>query len=140
MSIGLSPAEATAQLEISGDLFIPSINLSSDVASLPLEDNRLKTPDEIVGSFSNHKNKTLLIGHSSTIFHDLYKMTIGNLIVYNGHKYMVVNMDILDKQSISMSKILKAETEDTLVLMTCAGEDYGNGDSSHRLILTASVL
>ncbi len=140
LSLGLSPAEATAQYDISGSLFIPSIELSSDVASLTLDQNKLNTPDEIVGSFSNHDNKTLLIGHSSTVFNNLHDVTIGNVIIYNEHKYIVVDIDVLEKEAISMSKILKSEKENTLVLMTCAGEDYGNGDSSHRLILTATAL
>ena len=36
-----------------------------------------------------------------------------------------------------MNKILEASDKDTVVLMTCAGKDLGNGDASHRLIVTA---
>ena len=38
-----------------------------------------------------------------------------------------------------MNKLLSNDGSgiDTLVVMTCAGELYNNGDASHRLVLTA---
>ena len=36
-----------------------------------------------------------------------------------------------------MGKILASTNRDSLVLMTCAGEDYGDGNYSHRLIINA---
>ena len=62
--VGLQPAEAAESYEISTNLNISSINLSSDVTNLKLENHKLETPDKIVGSFSRAENKTLLIGHS----------------------------------------------------------------------------
>lgn len=140
LTLGLTPAEASAQYEVSGVLSIPSIQLTSDVTKLELKDRKLDTPAVIVGSFSNHKNKTLLIGHSSTVFTNLHEITIGNTIIYNGTNYLVIDAEVVEKDNIDMADLLKAEKVDTLVLMTCAGEDYGNGDSSHRIILTAIVL
>ena len=53
---------------VSNHLVVPSINLVSDVTTLSLENNKLNTPDSIVGSYSSVDSKTLLIGHSSTVF------------------------------------------------------------------------
>ena len=39
-----------------------------------------------------------------------------------------------------MPKLLSASNEKTIVIMTCAGEDLGKGDATHRLILTAIKL
>ena len=64
--VGLSPAKATYHVD--GSLSIPSISLGSDVTTLTLNDNTFDVPDTIVGSFSNHHNKTLLMGHSTTVF------------------------------------------------------------------------
>lgn len=36
-----------------------------------------------------------------------------------------------------MSTLLTPTSQDTIILMTCAGTDLGNGDASHRLIITA---
>ena len=130
------PADGTAYT-FDGGLVIPSINLTSGVTKLHLKDRKLNTPDTIVGSYSNHANKTFLIGHSSTVFRDLYQANVGDNISYNNTDYRIVNMEVFKKSDISMTEILKAEEKDTIVLMTCAGEPVGERDATHRLIVTA---
>ena len=134
--IGLKPAEAI-DYAISTKLLIPSIGLESDVTKLGLDDNHLNTPETIVGSYSQAINKTLLIGHSSTVFKDLQYSEIGNLISYDGKNYKIIAIDILPKDKINMSDLLAAANRDTLIVMTCAGEMLENNDATHRLILTA---
>ena len=135
-TVGLSPAEAT-NYEITSQLSIPSIGLTSDVTRLKLENKRLETPDTIVGSYSQAENKTLLIGHSTTVFNELEKIKSGDEITYEQKKYRVVNIEVLAKAEISMNKILKPAEKDTIMIMTCAGELYDGGDASHRLIIEA---
>lgn len=135
---GLKPAEAAQSLEISNQLKIPSIELVSDVTDLELENQKLSTPDKIVGSFSYHDNKTLLIGHSTTVFQDLNNVEIGDEIIYGDSSYRVSGIQTEQKENIKMQDILKAEREDTIVIMTCAGELLENGDATHRLIVTAT--
>ena len=137
--VGLNPAEAAQSYEIFAELNIPSINLSSDVTALQLEDRELKTPDTIVGSFSRAENKTLLIGHSSTVFQNLNKVKLGEEIDYDNHIYIAQKIETLEKSEIDMSKLLARANKDTLIIMTCAGTDLGNGDATHRLIITAEV-
>ncbi|MBP5648068.1 sortase [Candidatus Saccharibacteria bacterium] len=135
---GLQPAEAV-QNETTGELNIPSIGLVSNVTDAQLKNNELEVPDLIVGSFSNHTNKTLLIGHSTTVFSDLDKVQLRDSIIYNGKKYTVKMIDIMKKSKISMRTLLDASVKDTIVIMTCAGKLLDNGDATHRLIITASV-
>ena len=137
--IGFLPADATNYV-ISTKMNIPSINLSSDVTALKVENRSLNTPDSIVGSYSKNNNKTLLIGHSSTVFQNLNKTYIGDTIWYNDHAYIVSEKNVYLKKDIRMDDILKAEAKDTIVVMTCAGESLGNGDATHRLILTAKAV
>ena len=137
--VGLQPAEAVQGYETSAELNIPSIGLTSDVTTLQLEDRELKTPDTIVGSFSRAENKTLLIGHSSTVFKDLNKLVLGEEISYNDHIYIVQKIETLEKAEVKMSELLKKTDKDTLAIMTCAGADLGNGDATHRLIITAEI-
>ena len=134
---GLQPAGAVQSEQISGKLEVPSIGLVSDVTNLELEDRKLNTPDNIVGSFSNHKNKTLLIGHSTTVFEGLKNVKLGDGLVYNDSSYNVIDVETIEKDQIKMSELLKSEENDTLVLMTCVGTLLGDGDSTHRLIITA---
>lgn len=134
--IGLQPADAK-QYEITAQLSIPSIGLSSDVTAIQLQNRMLETPDKIVGSFSNHKNKTFLFGHSSMIFRDLSRVKLGEEIIYNEKKYKTTAYEILPKEEISMKELLASTEKDTIVLMTCAGEDLPNSDATHRLIITA---
>ena len=134
--VGLQPAGAT-QYEIAAALSIPNIELESGVTELALHDGRLDTPDTIVGSYSRYNNKVLLIGHSTTVFERLKEVQIGDEITYDNDAYRVVSRYEQVKQDISMHKLLSDEDEKTLVLMTCAGELLGNGDATHRLIITA---
>lgn len=136
---GLQPAEAVQGYEISAELNIPSIGLDSDVTTLRLENHELKTPDAIVGSFNMAEDKTLLIGHSSTVFQKLDKTSLGDEIFYNNTKYTVKEIKVSEKVDVDMSKLLAPAEEDTVIIMTCAGTDLGNGDATHRLIVTATV-
>lgn len=136
--VGFLPAGAY-NYEITAELNIPSIELVSDVTSLSLENHELKTPDYIVGSFSRAKNKTLLIGHASTVFKKLDEVQIGDEIVYDDTIYYIYSKEILEKSEVKMGKLLAKADKETLVVMTCAGEQVGETDATHRLILYASV-
>ena len=76
-TVGLQPvrsAEAVYAEESTvadSTLEIPSINLSAPVMQSTLTDNVLSVPDQIAASYSSSTNKTLVFGHSSTIFKDL---------------------------------------------------------------------
>ncbi len=135
--IGLQPAEAV-DLQISSRLSIPKIRLDSDVTSLKMEDHELKTPDTIVGSYDSAINKTLLIGHSSTVFNRLNEVSIGDEILYGEKTYIIKTRETIKKEDILMTKLLSESEVDTLVIMTCAGDNLGMGDATHRLIITAT--
>ena len=119
------------------NLKIPAIDLDIPVTEVSINDNDLEVPEQIVGSYSVHTNKTLLIGHSATAFSNLNQVRVGDSVKFGSTNYAVVNIEQKEKADISMKEILKAEEKDTLVLMTCAGEQITNTDFSHRLIITA---
>ena len=131
------PADAI-QYVVSGRLEIPSIGLTSDVADVSLIDGKLDTPKTIVGSYSRHNNSTLLIGHSNTVFSELTNVKIGDSIKYNGKTYSIYKSQIIKKESIDMKELLAEKNTDTIVVMTCFGQMYSNGDASHRMIIFAS--
>ncbi|MBR2840179.1 sortase [Candidatus Saccharibacteria bacterium] len=136
--VGLQPVQATNYVK-SAELEIPSIGLVSDVAETELKEYKLETPDEIVGSFTKAENKTLLIGHSTTVFQNLDEVKLGDEIIYDGKVYTVKKTVWSVKERVHMGELIKREKEDTLVIMTCAGEMLRNGDATHRLIITASI-
>lgn len=129
-------ADATDYI-VSSHLIIPSIGLVSDVAELSLENNKLNTPDTIVGSYNNVESKTLLIGHSSSVFTKLDDVAVNDSIIYNNYDYTVVSRSIVELESIDMAKLLESSPRDTIVLMTCAGQVFEDGSATHRLILFA---
>lgn len=133
---GLQPAEA-ANYEISAQLNIPAIGLTSGVTSLTLDNDGLETPNTIVGSFSNAENKVLLIGHSSSVFQNLNQVKLGERIEYNGKNYRIIKKETAIKSLVKMSEVLELEDKDTLVLMTCAGQMLEGSDATHRLMVTA---
>ena len=136
--VGLQPAEAKTY-DISSELKIPSIALTSNVTNLQPENGELKTPENLVGSYTRG-NTTLLIGHSTTVFQDLHNASIGDEITYGDDTYNIYSAETIAKNDISMNQLLKSSDEPQLILMTCAGELYGNGDSAERLIVKAIKL
>lgn len=120
-----------------GTLEIPTIDFSSPTTTVHLNGKNLEVPEQIVGSYSVHDNKTLLIGHSSTAFKNLAQISLGQKILYHDKTYLVSNIDTREKSDISMKTILKAEEKDTIILMTCTGEQISGNDYTHRLIVTA---
>ena len=134
-AVGLSPARA-AVYNIVGAVEIPSIGLNSDVTALSLTSEGLQTPDTIVGSYTRG-NKTLLIGHSTTVFQDLDDVRLGDIIYYNGEKYKVLTISVARKEDIIMSELLRPDEQESLVVMTCAGTLLPHGDATHRLMLDA---
>ncbi len=140
LAVGFTPSKAEAfNYEISSELQIPSIGLTSDVTTLKMRDGQLNTPDSIVGSFSREKNKVFLVGHAGTVFQNLKDLKVGDEIFYDITKYTAKNIEILPKNEINMDEILQTADSETLVIMTCAGESLGRGDATHRLIVTATV-
>lgn len=137
IAVGLNPAEATEYL-ISDKLKIPAIDLEADVAPLTLNNHKLDTPDTIVGSYSRASNKTLLIGHSTSVFHDLNRVKLGDNFEYDEKTYAIVDIETLPKTEIKMDQILAEANTDTVIIMTCAGELLDGGDATHRLIVTAT--
>lgn len=136
LAAGLIPAEAK-HYEISGRLSIPAIGLNSDVTTLELVDHKLETPDTIVGSYNKYSSKTFLIGHSSTVFKNLKYAKVGGLVYYNNAEYEIIKMETLLKTDVNMNALLSPTLNDTIVIMTCAGESVGEKDATHRLIVTA---
>lgn len=134
--VGLQPAQAS-DYEVSGELMIPGIGLESEVVKVDMRERKLETPDTVVGSYTSAENKTLLVGHSTTVFTDLDKVKLGNEMLYNGVTYKVKKIETSVRERVHMNELLKREDEDTLVIMTCAGELLGNGEATHRLIVTA---
>ena len=122
------------------ELRIPSIELQTPVKPVTAHDHQLEVPDAIAGSYSPRVNKTLLVGHSSTVFKNLHRAKINDLINYNDYDYRITKIEIYPKSDINMSKIL-ADTEiNTIIIMTCAGESLPNQDATHRLLITAEVV
>ena len=147
IAIGLQPshtsmAETLAEesQNASGYLIINSINLSTPVSEVQLHDHTLVAPEYIAGSYSSHKHKTLLIGHSSTVFERLKDAKLSDIVDFNEHSYRIVNIETRPKDNISMTNILAAAEHDTIVLMTCTGKNVGANDYSHRLIVTAEAI
>lgn len=135
--IGLQPvpvanADALPRLEIT------SINLNTPVATVELTDRQLIAPDMIAGVYAGAENKLFIIGHSSTVFQKLDQVKVGETFTYDNVLYQVKSLETLPKADISMTNILKAEDEATIILMTCAGDPLPNQDATHRLIITAT--
>ncbi|MBR3264055.1 sortase [Candidatus Saccharibacteria bacterium] len=146
LTIGLQPiknseavyaSEAESAINV---LSIDSISLSAPVKAVMLNGKTLEVPEQIAGAYSVYNNKTLIIGHSSTIFANLKNVKLGEKISYNGKEFTINDIREEKKEDIIMKDILREETTDTVILMTCSGEkiEGTSGDHTHRLIITAN--
>lgn len=118
-------------------LTIGSIDLDTPVAALEMVDHQLIAPAKIAGSYHPYDHKTLIIGHSSTVFTELSQVSLGDVISYADNTYQIDQIETVAKSEIDMSTILAPADTDTLILMTCAGEPLPDQDATHRLIVTA---
>ena len=145
IAIGLQPVKDPAAVyatesELATSLLsIDAINLHAPVKSVTLNGKTLEVPEQIAGSYSVHEHKTLIMGHSSTIFSNLKDLSIGDEISYSDKTYTISSIEEKQKQDIDMSEVLSAAETDTLILMTCSGDKIAGSasDHTHRLIITA---
>lgn len=137
--IGLQPAPI-ANASSLPQLNISSINLETPVTPVNIVDHEFIVPSQIAGFYTQAENKIFLMGHSSTVFKKLDRVQVGEIITYNNIDYRVDKVETLAKSDISMNKILQAEEEETIIIMTCAGTPLANQDATHRLIITATRL
>ena len=121
-------------------LFIPSVGLVARVKDIEREGNTLKAPDYIAGAYKATSHKTVIIGHSSTIFENLHNIKLKDHFRFDDKDYVVSKIEILEKKLIDMNEVVAETEENTLVLMTCYGEPLGGQDFSHRFIVTAEEV
>lgn len=135
--IGFQPA-TDVEAKNYPQLEISSIGLQTPVKNLELVDHQLETPASIAGSYSQNPHKTLLIGHSSTVFNKLQNVQLADNITYDEGSYNITRIETVAKENIDMAELLAASMDDILVIMTCAGEPLPNQDATHRLIVYAT--
>lgn len=121
-------------------LFIPSIGLIARVKDIERTGNQLIAPDEIAGAYKPTLHKTVIIGHSSTIFKDLKNISGNDIFTFDSRSYRVKEREIIEKGVINMSEIVAETEKNTVIMMTCYGEPLGGQDYSHRLIITAEEV
>ena len=118
---------------------IPSLGLYSEIIDVKLHGTTLPTPDYAVGRYAPSANKVFLFGHSTTALSGLENITPKTEILYGSETYLVENIETLSVEDIDMSSLLAPESEPTLVLMTCAGEESFDRYPD-RLIITAKKV
>ncbi|MBQ3453209.1 class F sortase [Candidatus Saccharibacteria bacterium] len=138
---GLRPTDAigTSNQKNISKIVVPSISLESDVEQLELHNGKLITPNSTVGKYSQNSSTTLLIGHSSAVFSHLHEIRLGDQIWFDEKAYEVKKIRLSIKEDIDMEELLKPSEQESLVLMTCAGQMLADGDATFRLIVFASV-
>ncbi len=130
----------TADASSEERLYIPSIGLIARVKNIERQGNQLIAPDTIAGAYQPTNHKTVIIGHSSTVFSNLSNAKDGEVITFDDHNYRISEIKILEKRLIDMDEIVSETSVNTVILMTCYGEPLGGQDYTHRLIITAEEI
>ncbi len=136
--IGFRPASSLV-LDDFSILDIPSINLSTPVVEIYLENRELISPATIAGVYRAHPNKLFIIGHSSTVFKDLNQLAVHENFIYDKKSYQISSIMTLEKSVINMQELLADTTKETIIFRTCLVEPLPNQDATHRLIITATL-
>lgn len=145
--LGFQPStsvSAVSSPESSSILEIPSLSLSEEIIDVRLEGDSLDTPPFSVGRYirTTEKDKksisrTFLFGHSTTVFSSLKNIKSGAAIILDGKYYLVENIADLPVEEIDMRSLLAPREVDSIVLMTCSGEEK-NGKYPKRLLIEAT--
>jgi LPXTG-site transpeptidase (sortase) family protein len=130
----------TADASSEERLFIPKIGLIARVKNIDRQGSKLIAPDAIAGAYQPTNHKTVIIGHSSTIFKDLKNLSGNETFTFDSKKYKIIRREIVEKKFVDMAEIVAETQKNTVVLMTCYGESLGGQDYSHRLIITAEEV
>lgn len=128
--------KSSVSAEEIGEISIPSVSISSKIDKIALKDGRLDTPEFSVGAYSLSKNRIFLFAHSTSAFKNLEKVELEDKIIYNSENFIATKRIIVPVEEVDMEKLLRDSGEESLVLMTCYGEEK-DGDYPFRLILTA---
>ncbi len=127
-----------APANTAGRLYIPSIGLNTPVQTVRLQNHDIPVPATIAGAYSQATNKTLLVGHTPGVFTNLKYLRAGQTFSYNNHTYRIQSVQNLAYAEVNMASILASAAQETVVLMTCAGQIYGT-TATHRLVIVAVV-
>ena len=130
----------TADASSEERLYIPTIGLIAQVKNIERSGNQLIAPDEIAGAYQPTNHKTVIIGHSSTVFKDLKSVKKNDNFNFDGKTYAVKETKVLPKSLVDMEEIVSETEKNTVILMTCSGEPLGGQDYSHRLIIEAEEV
>ncbi|MBQ6394474.1 class F sortase [Candidatus Saccharibacteria bacterium] len=134
VALGFRPsADAAAD----NRLFIPAIDLRTPVKNIDKNGSKLDVPDDIAGAYNEKHNKTLIVGHSTTVFKNLSSLYPDDTFTFDGETYLITESIVVPKTSIDMAELLSAADEPTIIIMTCTGTPVSNTDTTHRLLITA---
>lgn len=141
MTVAVKPVETavpTDAISIAGRV-IPIVNVTNTAID--------------AGDHVNKYGAKFLYGHNSpAVFGDLVYVGVGNVFMVSDggvtNTYQVAEVQIFEKASETtlssngvtyrMSAVANGKGRYDMVLMTCYGTMYGNGDASHRLVLFAN--
>ena len=159
----VSNADSAVELEVGEN----SYQVEAEVVAAPAPANSIAIAGRVIDivdvnntavDAAGHVNKygdKFLYGHnSSAVFGGLADMGVGNVftVAYGGvsTNYQVSEVVIYEKISdtilraagvdYKMRVIVNGKGRYDMVLMTCYGTSYGNGDASHRLVLFANRI
>lgn len=135
--VGLQPIRVDASEQVR--LEIAKIDLFTPVERLERLGNTLIAPEVVAGEYQEMAGRSLVIGHSSTVFKRLSEVELGDSLVYDGVTYRVSERRILAKSEVDMTELVRADGKNSLILMTCIGESLGGDDYTHRLVIKALV-
>ena len=121
-------------------LFMPSIGLIAQVKDIERTGSKLIAPEKIAGAYKPTNHKTVIIGHSTTVFKDLKNIKDDSEFTFDHKKYKITDIEIVEKRFVNMEEIVSETEKYTVVLMTCYGESLGGQDYSHRLVITAEEI
>ena len=136
-----SASNTSASYTSGADLVIPSLGITTSVSASNLSGNELSVPSSTASYYG-----TLIMGHSSGVFANLPRASVGQGITYNGRTYVIdsvrTNLTVSsDRQKVGNFSmyVLTNLGSNRIVLMTCAGSYQAGFGYTHRTLVFATL-
>ena len=137
----VSSVSTSGATPVSGPyLSIPSLGINSPVYASSVSGRELSVPGSAVGVYG-----TLLMGHSSGVFANLPRASVGQQLTYNGATYTISsvqrNLPVReDRQAVGnyTMYVLTNLGPDRIVMMTCAGTYRAGFGYTERTLVFAT--
>lgn len=147
-------AETVSATDVPAWIYIPAINLFSYVEGVGIDSaGRMDVPSGKTNNVGWYKygvrpgetGTAVVDAHNTAAFKNLHQVPLGSDIYVITTQGRMLHFQVQEAETHSMSylkpeMLFETTNDKQLNLITCAGTLFGNGNATHRLIVSARLV